>query len=106
VTQSIKSTRRHARLEISGVIADSFTRLELARSQSLYTDLSSTAAIRFQIELRNIVLGLLGEVRSDLAHQMYGIATRDRSRPAPHRKDVRDILTCRVGRQKLNGGRR
>jgi hypothetical protein len=101
--QSIKSTNEPRHLELPAAIARSFTQLKLARSQSLLatTDLS-TAAIDYQIELRDTILYHLAEVRSDLARQLFGNAPRNRSLSAnPNRKNITGSSARRLRRLNL-----
>ena len=102
--QSIKSTNEPRHLELPAEIARLFTQLKLARSQSLLatTDLSTAAAIDYQIELRDTILYHLAEVRSDLARQLFGNAPRNRSLSAnPNRKNITGSSARRLRRLNL-----
>jgi hypothetical protein len=100
VTQLFDATIQVQRNTLPVSIARSLNQLNLARSQSLYAapDLSTAAAIEFQIELRNAMLFHLGNIRSALARQLFcgmprnrllSEMTRRRSGKTPSARPVR-----------------
>jgi hypothetical protein len=98
VTQLIKSTHQAEKIELTVSIARSFSQIRLARSQSVHvmTDALMTAAIDFEIELRNTILYHLSNVRSDFAQQLFSNASRNRSFSAlPYRKNAKNASARR-----------
>jgi hypothetical protein len=97
----MKSPKRSTNLKLPAAIARSFAQLRVARSQCLgpIADLSTVAAIDYQLELRDIILLNLGEVRSNLAREMVDAAPRSRPRLAfPKRQNVKRVTARRAHR--------
>jgi len=80
LTQLFNSARQTRKSGLPVSIARSIEQLKLARSQCSYgaLDLSTAAAIEFEIELRNTILDHLGRVHSELAFQFFGNVSRNR----------------------------
>ena len=93
VTQLIKSAHQAEKFEFTVSIAGSFEQIKLARSQSIHvmTDAMTTAAIDFQIELRDTIIYHLSKLRSDLARQHLSNPPRNRSFSAlSHHKNAKN----------------
>jgi hypothetical protein len=69
MTPPMKSTRQSRDVGLSAAIAGSLARLKWARSQSRVasTNVSVVAAIRHQVEMRNVMLDHLAEIQFNLA---------------------------------------
>jgi hypothetical protein len=80
VTPLIKSPGGSQDLDLPAAITRSLIELRVARSHCLGPtgDLSTIAAVRYQLELRDTLLFNLAETRSNLARQMVGAALRGR----------------------------
>lgn len=108
MTQSIKSTGRFNDLDLTASLAHCFTQLKLMRSQCSVArvDLSTIAAVNYQLKLCDLVLFYLGEVHSNLASQMPANAWRSRPRSAlPNRQIVKGITAGRGQRSGRVRGR-
>ena len=108
MTQSIKSTGRFNDLDLTASLVRRFTELKLTRSRCSVpkVDLSTIAAVNYQLKLCDLVLFYLGEVRSTLASEMPGNAWRSRPRSAsPNRQNVKGVTAGRGQRSGRVRGR-
>ena len=101
MTQSIKSTGRFNDLDLTASLARCFTQLKLTRSRysDLKLDLSTIAAVKYQLELCDLVLFYLAEVHSNLSSEMPSNVWRPGS-ALPNRQNVEGV---RAGRGQRSG---
>jgi hypothetical protein len=89
LTQRSNSTRQTRKSRPPVSIARLVDQLKLARSQCRYetSDMSTAAAIEFQIELRTAILHHLDRVRSELTCQFFGNGLCDQLSEMSRRKN-------------------